>query len=229
MPHNQQLRDHPRVCGEKRPPTIWTRPAGGSPPRMRGKALEKPSTQYTRGITPAYAGKRKRAGTAAAMGGDHPRVCGEKIVFVIVFCSLMGSPPRMRGKARSHAQLHNDTGITPAYAGKSRGIDANKRPDWDHPRVCGEKAYDTYHPHMHLGSPPRMRGKVAVLGVIQQQLRITPAYAGKSLLQSTRPCGRRDHPRVCGEKALGLKTDEHKRGSPPRMRGKGTHARAYIY
>ena len=51
-------KDHPRVCGEKRRPTIWTRPAAGSPPRMRGKGGKLPCRVCTQGITPAYAGKR---------------------------------------------------------------------------------------------------------------------------------------------------------------------------
>ena len=50
------------------------------------------------------------------------------------------------------------------------------------------------------GSPPRMRGKVSAVIVATVGFRITPAYAGKSLVcQSSSVCGK-DHPRVCGEK-----------------------------
>ena len=49
----------------------------------------------------------------------------------------------MRGKEPFITDEVLDSGITPAYAGKSRGIDAHKRPDWDHPRVCGEKQLKT--------------------------------------------------------------------------------------
>ena len=52
-----QIWDHPRVCGEKHSRAPAAHNDWGSPPRVRGKALEKPSTQYTRGITPACAGK----------------------------------------------------------------------------------------------------------------------------------------------------------------------------
>ena len=66
----------------------------------------------------------------------------------------------MRGKARCHAQLHNDAGITPAYAGKSHIVRGLVKLVKDHPRVCGEK-YST-RPYLsdEWGSPPRMRGKV---------------------------------------------------------------------
>ena len=49
---------------------------------------------------------------------------------------------------------------------------------------------------------------------------ITPACAGKSLKLSSRTTGRRDHPRVCGEK-VNLEAGVCRVwGSPPRMRGK---------
>ena len=47
---------------------------------MRGKAFDcKPFTDYNR-ITPAYAGKSKRLMRWLFRGGDHPRLCGEKLV-----------------------------------------------------------------------------------------------------------------------------------------------------
>ena len=50
---------------------------------------------------------------------------------------------------------------------------------------------------------------------------ITPAYAGKSRT-SYRPAQRgQDHPRVCGEKWGGVLKEAARKGSPPRMRGKG--------
>ena len=52
-------RDHPRLCGEK---PFWFVSAitlQGSPPPMRGKALNFSHTVKKIGITPAYAGKRR--------------------------------------------------------------------------------------------------------------------------------------------------------------------------
>ena len=65
---------------------------------MRGKVTIAGYEVDVKGITPAYAGKSMSHDIRTPMNADHPRVCGEKIVLVIVFCSLMGSPPRMRGK-----------------------------------------------------------------------------------------------------------------------------------
>ena len=70
----------------------------GSPPHMRGKAIEVGQFCALGGITPAYAGKsRIRAGRGAAFG-DHPRVCGEKGMLRLKHSHKLGSPPRMRGK-----------------------------------------------------------------------------------------------------------------------------------
>ena len=51
--------------------------------------------------------------------GDHPRVCGEKILFFFWFFSALGSPPRMRGKDYIFDKTAEGRRITPAYAGKS--------------------------------------------------------------------------------------------------------------
>ena len=66
-----------------------------------------------------------------------------------------------------------------------------------------------------------MRGKVLLYADGLSQLRITPAYAGKSqgLADIYEVLG--DHPRVCGEKGFSQSRAERALGSPPRMRGKG--------
>ena len=56
--HRRQ--DHPRLCGEKTFASGVVASFAGSPPPMRGKAIDsvKPSASW--GITPAYAGKSLR-------------------------------------------------------------------------------------------------------------------------------------------------------------------------
>ena len=130
------------------------------------------------------------------------------------------SPPRMRGKAGFLRASSFLTGITPAYAGKRASRPTGRSGAWDHPRVCGEKIGQSNRAARHLGSPPRMRGKAPARIAEMMLSRITPAYAGKSRcnLPSTAPW--KDHPRVCGEKALSTFSSRKNSGSPPRMRGK---------
>ena len=65
-----------------------------------------------------------------------------------------------------------------------------------------------------------MRGKVPSENTDTTYTRITPAYAGKRKVETRKPAGRRDHPRLCGEKIKLLEINSHYAGSPPPMRGK---------
>ena len=187
---------------------------------MRGKVVLLSVGWLSFGITPAYAGKSGTGSGPAPGPKDHPRVCGEKIAGAAKNLGSMGSPPRMRGKVTLLYALADKEGITPAYAGK-RHYD-NKAPlhPRDHPRVCGEK----WLPYLRItqlqGSPPRMRGKGTAPPGTVLHLRITPAYAGKSVKPLVWQSPKWDHPRVCGEKSPVKGRAERGTGSPPRMRGK---------
>ena len=132
-------RDHPRVCGEKYRAGRCGHPGRGSPPRMRGKALPLVKSILSDGITPAYAGKRGGLPFMRRIRRDHPRVCGEKSAPITANPSVLGSPPRMRGKERRTPAATTRPRITPAYAGKRMFWLAPMPARGDHPRVCGEK------------------------------------------------------------------------------------------
>ena len=150
-------------------------------------------------------------------------------MLVIVFCSLMGSPPRMRGKVMRKEILRIIHGITPAYAGKREGPKNAQSKVGDHPRVCGEKCIPLTRGHGRQGSPPRMRGKVVSSRTILFFWGITPAYAGKRQRRATACTWLRDHPRVCGEKPAVAVLFSKTMGSPPRMRGKGRPGRLRVW
>ena len=134
------FRDHPRACGEKCRALPAILPPLGSPPRMRGKVIDRIGKNRVLGITPAHAGKSQSGERACAGSWDHPRACGEKQKIFNLAAAILGSPPRMRGKVKTLKVYTPVTGITPAHAGK-RGLCARSmRCDWDHPRACGEKS-----------------------------------------------------------------------------------------
>ena len=107
-PSDRQVRpdvqDHPRVCGEKTSFSDGSYPCRGSPPRVRGKAGGLYVAPLSRGITPACAGKRRRASGSGAISRDHPRVCGEKGAGTGAEAHRLGSPPRVRGKVFASGQ-----------------------------------------------------------------------------------------------------------------------------
>ena len=65
---------------------------------MRGKQSALEYKKQSARITPADAGKPFFGGIPAALGGDHPRGCGENSVIKKSQDPARGSPPRMRGK-----------------------------------------------------------------------------------------------------------------------------------
>ena len=172
-----------------------------SPPRMRGKVHPAHHAEQGDGITPAYAGKSRCNLPSTAPWKDHPRVCGEKASPMMKPAPPLGSPPRVRGKAKKRCRSCPLTRITPAYAGKRPAASAARSAKWDHPRVCGEKFLAPSSTVFLTGSPPRMRGKVRPMSFDMVRFQ--------------------DHPRVCGEKPNRILWEHWKEGSPPRMRGKG--------
>ena len=115
------VRDHPRMCGEH--------------PHKRAHGQE------ARGIIPACAGSTSCPLRRCSAAWDHPRMCGEHLAVMYVSGSKLGSSPHVRG---AHvAQLNSTvTGeIIPACAGSTKGDCTNCTCLRDHPRMCGEHAW----------------------------------------------------------------------------------------
>ena len=90
--------------------------------------------------------------------------------------------------------------ITPARAGKRFKAALFAVLLNDHPRTRGEKVRRDGVIVKDLGSPPHARGKGNPVPVIPEDVRITPARAGKSFARYGALFGMRDHPRTRGEK-----------------------------
>ena len=155
---------------------------------MRGKVAASCSPRFCNRITPAYAGKRLHQGRSHLLYQDHPRLCGEKVCRQGRGCGTRGSPPPMRGKETALGDGAKQGRITPAYAGKRLNY-ATSIFGWeDHPRLCGEKVHTEPLSREAAGSPPPMRGKVSKCPPVDFFHRITPAYAGKRILQRLQGC-----------------------------------------
>ena len=105
----------------------------------------------------------------------------------------------MRGKPTTAIPPTARDRITPADAGKTALMPDGGAVEWDHPRGCGENARIILSSTYSRGSPPRMRGKLALPSAIGTATRITPADAGKTPWIGTIVEQKRDHPRGCGE------------------------------
>ena len=155
---------------------------------------------YRLRIIPAGAGKSSFRLSFRLYVQDHPRGCGEKVCPTVLHCRIIGSSPRVRGKVQTVYCL------TTGYR--------------DHPRGCGEKHCHKNYQKYGLGSSPRVRGKVIWFISELGNIRIIPAGAGKSIINTNASNLRRDHPRGCGEKVDCHPCTYHCEGSSPRVRGK---------
>ena len=159
--NGQGRQDHPRVCGEQLRSSLWPGMKSGSPPRVRGTVVLRPSVCRGYRITPACAGNRRWAAALRAKLGDHPRVCGEQKTSGGKAVDIEGSPPRVRGTGTDIDHPGSRRRITPACAGNRDtniyffGIVK------DHPRVCGEQSIRHASSSGPRGSPPRVRGTAA--------------------------------------------------------------------
>ena len=111
--------DHPRACGENARKLFRERLGLGSPPRMRGKRLCPPCVVGFARITPAHAGKTEGHVRRSGGNADHPRACGENPKTFAASGTVIGSPPRMRGKRLQPGRRELRVRITPAHAGKT--------------------------------------------------------------------------------------------------------------
>ena len=151
--------DHPRMGGEKAAPKRPKPSAPGSPPHGRGKVPENRLIMQVCRITPAWAGKRRQARTLLRVVKDHPRMGGEKHCRPPILRAALGSPPHGRGKAPPYRVRPVGRGITPAWAGKSQGVENGQDTPQDHPRMGGEKTLCFVLLPYVPGSPPHGRGK----------------------------------------------------------------------
>ena len=150
------LKDHPRVCGEKRIQPSECEQGGQSPPRMRGKVKICSVRMTPTRITPAHAGKSPVCIKYLIWIEDHPRTCGEKCLLGV--CRLVESR------------------ITPAHAGKrlkrSRSIVSHAAIVPLFPSVCNKPAGSDGSPAGH-DAPPFLP--------IENAAPASPAYNLRSL------------------------------------------------
>ena len=191
----------------------------GSSPRLRGTRRLRLRRDLRGRIIPAPAGNTKLAVLSGIGSSDHPRACGEHLVWSAGPIQSQGSSPRLRGTPIEAMKPHRQGRIIPAPAGNTRPTRPFFRPSPDHPRACGEHRFHVAGKLPEFGSSPRLRGTLSSCLETECKVRIIPAPAG-----NTRPCARAcrsatDHPRACGEHTTDVVWPVVPTGSSPRLRG----------
>ena len=111
-------------------------------------------------------------------------MCGKNQQYPCFPPQLPGSPPRVREELFARTGELNAAGITPACAGRTRGVVSPYIPYSDHPRVCGKNLAPFFCEFLFVGSPPRVREEQSHLYRDTKKIRITPACAGRTVKES---------------------------------------------
>ena len=149
---------HPRECGDDRHIRGQWYTSQGSPPRMRGRRPGAGGEGLGSGLTPANA--------------------GTTVPLSLMTYFTYGSPPRMRGRRETDEGESVPVGLTPANAGTTTAVGQTQVLAKAHPRECGDDGDLVQHIDGFWGSPPRMRGRLALLLLLDDRIGLTPANAG---------------------------------------------------
>ena len=185
--------------GENRTTRPRVRRAVGSSPRGRGKRAHFFTFFAGERLIPAWAGKTRGCQGAGRQQAAHPRVGGENEARASTLVRTIGSSPRGRGKRRRNRVSGTDTGLIPAWAGKTTRRESHPDRTSAHPRVGGENRQALCTSPTRQGSSPRGRGKRRRNRIRGPDPGLIPAWAGKTP-PTPRPGRHRPaHPRVGGE------------------------------
>ena len=195
---------------------VWQ---SGSSPQMRGARGIVDDCQGWKRIIPADAGSTYRDRVIQGDRGDHPRRCGEHMVFSRSWLPTKGSSPQMRGAPKRIRYHGRGFGIIPADAGSTGWRADRQRRVWDHPRRCGEHHLHHACRRIPRGSSPQMRGARFKRIKNHDINGIIPADAGSTALPWSPSQPSADHPRRCGEHRGVNQYMRPRSGSSPQMRG----------
>ncbi len=110
-----------------------------------------------------------------------------------------GSPPHTRGQHPEDLEFLPTCRITPAYAGTTSYAWIVALGFEDHPRIRGDNTLLKEIRWNLVGSPPHTRGQLFTQNSCDDSGRITPAYAGTTLMLLILMQKSRDHPRIRGD------------------------------
>ena len=190
----------------------------GSPPLTREPLESLLAFLPIGGITPARAGTTLVIRKAYRCSWDHPRSCGNHRRSPLLEHPCIGSPPLTREPLKRKAKRTPAVGITPARAGTTDQAAEESCEARDHPRSRGNH-FLAQSPLCNLvGSPPLAREPLVLTCHTGEEIGITPARAGTTLLKDAELCSRRDHPRSRGNHAPIILTFAPNMGSPPLAR-----------
>ena len=125
----------------------------------------------------------------------------------------------MRGALQGISLESCSSGLIPACAGSTDGVQAIRVQDGAHPRLCGEHLIQVTHSESVAGSSPPVRGALPARMGQHRYLGLIPACAGSTFGHMLVRENDRAHPRPCGEHRRAPSRSSNQPGSSPPVRG----------
>ena len=171
------------------------------------------------GLIPARAGNTLKDDHHAGLTGAHPRSRGEHLSPSSSMLVPPGSSPLARGTRCSLSSRAFGSGLIPARAGNTDGVDTTAGQPRAHPRSRGEHGITCAEYEDLAGSSPLARGTPR--GLCRKCVRpgLIPARAGNTSSSDVVGRSRRAHPRSRGEHGFLLWCGVGGLGSSPLARG----------
>ena len=154
----------------------------------------------------------------------HPRAYGEELLLPFDPYQCSGSPPCVRGRAAAVSLHVLAPRFTPVRTGKRAFSPCARRGISVHPRAYGEEPQAPARAGRVGGSPPCVRGRGPSSSSRRSRQRFTPVRTGKRFSFFPRLEAISVHPRAYGEEIGTTWSAWASRGSPPCVRGRGSHA-----
>ena len=191
-------RAHPRLRGADRFfHVVLCYPVGSSPLTRGGQRTSRPR-EFCEGLIPAYAGRTDLVYHLPRSPLAHPRLRGADLYPWRGDSDRRGSSPLTRGGRTPPAGVGQDTGLIPAYAGRTAVSISTTVASWAHPRLRGADVDCERPPPPHIGSSPLTRGGREYRQQLAFPAGLIPAYAGRTSPAILPPLSCGAHPRLRG-------------------------------
>ena len=156
------------------------------------------------------------------VGQKHPRLRGEDTARRSCSVVLIETPPLTRGGRVQYGSKFEETGNTPAYAGRTISEPELADRQGNTHAYAGRTMSATSSFRSSMETPPLTRGG---LGRFLEDRLIwgnTPAYAGRTKMLKSRSSLSRKHPRLRGEDYVAMQNAVSRVGNTPAYAGRTT-------
>ena len=171
------------------------------------------------GSIPARAGEPHPCSPEAGRPGVYPRACGGTQRLQATFPGQKGLSPRVRGNPGPANRAEQRQRSIPARAGEPRSKGRLADRFRVYPRAGGGTRHGTLSPMPRTGLSPRVRGNLALLGILSWKRRSIPARAGEPPSSPGVWTLPEVYPRACGGTVNTVAAVAMSKGLSPRVRG----------